>query len=413
MKPTIQGCVAVIIDRIGPYHFARLRAIGKLISTVAIEMTAMDKTYNWDLVEGAENFERVTLFNPGDPGFESPGEVCRRVQASLEKCRPVAVAVPGWSDRGALSALDWCARSRVPAVVMSESTEWDHERIFWREWIKKQLLGLASTALVGGTPHADYIRKLGLAPDRIFLGYDAVDNDHFRQGVDAARRQEAELRKKHALPQNYFLASARFVEKKNLARLIQAYAVYRTRSSNVGNGKTPADLWGLVLLGDGPLRPVLSSQITAMGLKEQVFMCGFKQYAELPVFYGLARAFIHASTTEQWGLVVNEAMASGLPVMVSNCCGCAKDLVREASNGFTFDPLNTEQMADLMSRFSAKPEDLADMGKAAQTMISNWGVDRFAVGLMQAVEKSVQAQPPKASQLNRLLIKLLLQRNGE
>jgi 1,2-diacylglycerol 3-alpha-glucosyltransferase len=413
VKSQREDCLVVMFDRIGPYHFARLRTIGKLISTVAIEMTATDKTYNWDLVAGAENFERITLFNPGNPGLMTAGEVRRRVRATLEKCRPLAVAVPGWSDRGALIALEWCASNSVPAIVMSDSTVWDYERFFWKERIKRQLLRLAGAAFVAGTPHAEYLQNLGMVPDRVFLGYDVVDNDHFRQGADAARRQDVELRKKHALPQNYFLASARFVEKKNLARLINAYATYRARSSNPGNGKSPAAVWELVLLGDGPLRPALYSQIAALGLKEHVFMQGFKQYAELPVFYGLARAFIHASTTEQWGLVVNEAMASGLPVLVSNRCGCALDLVREASTGFVFDPFNTEQMADLMSRCSAKPGDLVGMGKAAQTLISNWGLDRFAKGLMQAVEKVLKSQPPKASLRGRFLIKLLLRLNGE
>jgi 1,2-diacylglycerol 3-alpha-glucosyltransferase len=408
-----EDCLVVMIDRIGPYHFARLRTIGKLISTVAIEMTATDKTYDWDLIEGAENFQRMTLFNPGDPGLPSAVEVRRRVHASLEKSRPAVVAVPGWSDRGALSALEWCAGSGIPAVVMSDSTVWDYERFFGKEWVKRKLLRLAAAGFVAGTPHAEYLQKLGMAPDRVFPGYDAVDNDHFRQGADAARRQEVELRKKHALPQNYFLASARFVEKKNLARLIQAYATYRARSTNVGNGKSPAEAWELVLLGDGPLRPELCSQIAALGLKEHVFMYGFKQYAELPVFYGLARAFIHASTTEQWGLVVNEAMAAGLPVLVSNRCGCAMDLVREASTGFTFDPFNTEQMADLMSLCSKQPADLVGIGKTAQIMISNWGLDRFAGGLMQAVEKCVKSQPPKDSLVNRLLIKLLLLLNAQ
>ncbi len=277
---------------------------------------AKDKTYDWDLVDGAENFQRITLFNPGDPGLRSSAEVRRRVHASLKKCCPAVVAVPGWSDHGALSALEWCANSGIPAIVMSDSTVWDYERLFWKERIKRQLLRLAAAGFVAGTPHAEYLQKLGMAPDRVFPGYDAVDNDHFRQGADAARRQEVELRKKHALPQNYFLASARFVEKKNLSRLIQAYAAYRACLLQAGKGRNPVEAWELVLLGDGPLRPALDSQIAALGLKEHVFLQGFKQYAELPVFYGLAKAFIHASTTEQWGLVVNEAMASGLPVLV-------------------------------------------------------------------------------------------------
>ena len=113
----------------------------------------------------------------------------------------------------------------------------------------------------------------------------------------------------------------------------------------------PSAPWSLVLLGDGPLKSDLCRLISDLRLDACVHLPGFKQYHELPVYYGLASAFVHASTTEQWGLVVNEAMASGLPVLVSNRCGCAQDLVKEGVNGFTFDPCNVEQLAQLMLKF--------------------------------------------------------------
>ncbi len=75
---------------------------------------------------------------------------------------------------------------------------------------------------------------------------------------------------------------------------------------------------------------------------------GFKPYDELPVYYALANAFVHASTSEQWGLVVNEAIATGLPVIVSNRCGCAPELVN--GNGFTFDPTNEDELTDAAVR---------------------------------------------------------------
>ena len=103
-----------MFDRIGPYHFARLRTIGKLISTVAIEMTAMDKTYDWDPVDGAENFQRGTLFDSGDPVLGSSVEVRRQVHAShWRSAAPRVVAVPGWSDRRALSALRMVRQQRA------------------------------------------------------------------------------------------------------------------------------------------------------------------------------------------------------------------------------------------------------------------------------------------------------------
>jgi len=165
----------------------------------------------------------------------------------------------------------------------------------------------------------------------------------------------------------------------------------------------------LVLLGDGPLKPDLCRLISGLGLQHFVLLPGFKQYDELPVYYGLASAFVHASTTEQWGLVMNEAMASGLPVLVSNRCGCAMDLVQEGKNGFTFDPYNVEQLAGLMFKMSAfQPSELSAFGSASREIISNWGPERFASGLQQAVQTVLHLPPPRPSVIDRLLLRLLL-----
>jgi 1,2-diacylglycerol 3-alpha-glucosyltransferase len=407
-----KGCLAILFDRIGPYHFTRLRAIGQLVPTVAIETYGMDDIYAWDLVGGADSFKRVTLFASRDAQMKSDVTLSHRVHSVLDECRPAAVAIPGWADHAALSAMQWCVQRRIPAIMMSDSTEWDQKRVLWKEWIKGRLVRLASSSLVAGAPHADYIKKLGLASDRVFAGYDVVDNDYFKSGAEEARRQAVGLREKYALPQDYFLASARFVEKKNLIRLIQAYAGYRARATKTEQSDPAKKIWNLVLLGDGPLREDIRAQIAALNLNEYVLLHGFRQYQELPVFYGLARAFIHASTIEQWGLVVNEAMASGLPVLVSNRCGCATDLVQENKTGFSFDPFNIDQMSDVMFRCSADPVKLSEMGQAAQNLISNWGCGRFTDGLVQAMETAIQSPLPKASALDPILLKFLLRRNA-
>jgi hypothetical protein len=130
-------------------------------------------------------------------------------------------------------------------------------------------------------------------------------------------------------------------------------------------------------------------------------MPGFKQYDELPVYYGLAGAFIHASTVEQWGLVVNEAMASGLPVLVSNRCGCAADLVREGVNGFTFDPYNVEQLAQLMLKISAFSFPLSTFGASSREIIAAWGTFAFGEGLAEAVSSARKRPPIPARWLDR------------
>jgi 1,2-diacylglycerol 3-alpha-glucosyltransferase len=394
--------IAIIFHRIGPYHFARARATAKVMNTTLIEAFKSDDTYQWDLVSGADGFARTTVFEKSP---KSKDELVRGIQTALDNCRPDAVAVPGWGDALAFAAIQWCAANRVPAIVMSETTEWDEPRRPVKEWVKRRILKLCAAGLAGGQPHADYLAMLGMSPATIFQGYDAVDNGYFAQKAAEARIQSSELRKKFGLPENYFLASARFVEKKNLPNLVRSYAQYRNKVEKAKQRKS--EIWDMVLLGDGHLKPELTTLISSLGLQESVLLPGFKQYGELPAYYALAKAFIHASTVEQWGLVVNEAMASGLPVLVSHRCGCAHDLVQENVNGFTFDPFNTEQIADVMFRVSDPTFPLSSLGAGSTRIIANWSPDRFAKGLGQATDAALATPRVGLGMLDRLLLQLL------
>ena len=402
--------VAILFYRFGPYHHARLNAASRLMSVWGVEACAMEYIYAWDKVEGATAFTRVTLTERDSTGRRWRQELQRKMWSALDEIRPQAVVIPGWIFPDALSALLWCGKTNTPAVVMSESTAWDEPRVFWKEWIKGRLVKMFAAGLAGGTAHADYLAQLGLARDRIFLGYDIVDNDYFAAKAAEARSQKSEVGSRHRLPEKYFLASSRFIEKKNLSRLIQAYARYRALSEKSENRNRKTEIWDLVLIGDGHLRETLNSQLSTLNLHDHVLLPGFKQYDELPVYFGLAGAFVHASTVEQWGLVVNEAMASGLLVLVSNRCGCAQDLVQEGVNGFTFDPCDVEQLANLMLRVSDFRFPISDFGIASQRIIAAWGPERFANGLRDAIATAQKNPRWRAGVFDRLLLRLLLYR---
>jgi 1,2-diacylglycerol 3-alpha-glucosyltransferase len=408
--------VGVIFHRLGPYHVARLSAAAEVCEITAIELAADTGEYAWNKVGETSQFQRVTVFPEGDSRKAGAANLVQRLEGILQNDRPEIVAVPGWSDRAVFAAMRWCLKNEVPLILMSESTAWDERRVWWKEWIKRRVVGLCSAALVGGNPQADYMTQLAMPAERVFLGYDVVDNRYFEDKVAEVRSQKSEVRKKHGLPENYFLASARFIEKKNLFTLLRAYAVYRERLSLVTRSQRRSaaaaghsSLWSLVLLGDGPLKSDLCRLISDLSLQHSVLLPGFKQYHELPVYYGLASAFVHASTTEQWGLVVNEAMASGLPVLVSDRCGCAADLVQQGCNGFTFDPCNVEQLAQLMCKISAfQPFKLSTFGDASRQIISGFGVDAFARGLLQAVDVCLKRPVVRLGLVDRLLLQVLL-----
>ena len=397
--------VAVVFHHIGPYHHARLNAASDRLSVTGIEWSA--KGYDaWGPAESAARYQKLSLFPQATEKDPGNVELQRAFRSALERVKPDVVAVNGWNNFGSLIAANCCLRRGIPMIVMSESSRQDEARTSWKEAIKRRIAGLYSAALVGGQRHVEYLADLGMPRERIFTGYNVVDNHYFRQKTEDVRSQTSKVRQKYALPKNYFLASARFVEKKNLAKLVRAYAEYRRRS-NLGNLKSDVNhqhsAWDLVLLGDGPLKSDLCRLIFDLRLQAYVHLPGFKPYDELPIYYALANAFVHASTSEQWGLVVNEAIASGLPVVVSNRCGCAPELVN--GNGFTFDPASEDELATrLLEMASLSDQERKQLADESHRIAANFAPERFGEGLERAATVAMGVPQKRFGIIDRALL---------
>ncbi len=393
--------IAIIFHRFGPYHVARIRGLARYAETHAIELSASTSEYDWEAVEWAEHIPRYTLFRETDSREATNRGLQERIYGTLDEIGPEAVLINGWSDRAALWAIRWCRERGVPAIAMSESTQHDHRRVGWKEWFKKRIVGLFSGGFVGGRLHQAYLEDFGLPAGRIAQGYDVIDNDYFTAGAERAHADEAALRAQYGLPENYFLASNRFIPKKNLFRLIDAFDTYAAAVESP---------FHLVLLGDGPLRAELEARIEQSPNKELIHLPGFRQIGDLPAYYGLARAFVHASTSEQWGLVVNEALAAGLPVLVSERCGCAPELVRPGENGYTFDPHQPEQLAAYMKELTEDADKRARFARRSTEIIRNFTPDTFgrnAAGLAQSLTEA--EQPSGITLLDRLVLAAVMQ----
>jgi 1,2-diacylglycerol 3-alpha-glucosyltransferase len=399
--------VAVVFHHIGPYHHARLNAAAERLSVTGIEWSA--KGYDaWGAAATPARYHKVSLFPEATDHSPGRAELRCAFWSALEQTNPDVVAVNGWNNFGSLIAANCCLRRRIPMVVMSESSRQDEPRTWWKEVIKRRLVGLYSAALVGGQRHVEYLAELGMPRERVFTGYDVVDNDYFGRRTAEIRNAKFELRNKRGLPENYFLASARFIEKKNLSALIEAYAEYRRQSSAFAKATADKEIaanvpWDLVVLGDGPLRETLNAQLLTLNLNEHVHLPGFEPYDELPVYYALAKAFVHASTTEQWGLVVNEAIASGLPVIVSDRCGCVPELIN--GNGFTFDPTNEHELtARLLEMASLSDEERKRLGDNSYRIAANFAPERFGEGLERAASAAMGIPQKRFGVMDRALL---------
>ncbi len=385
--------VAFLLQRIGPYHHARLNAWAALgVHAIhAIEFRPTDTVYAWAPVKDAGNYVRSQTRNAAE------------LVGKLDQLRPDAVVCVGYADLEINQAMAWALKGKIPLVTCSDSTYVDEPRSWVKEMFKRQVLKAFDAALVAGRRSQDYLKSLGVDRERQFRPWDVVDNSYFEQGAQMSRAHEAALRAQLKLPRCYFLCVARFVPKKNLPLLIKAYARYA-----VGAG---GEAWSLVLSGSGSEEAALRDCAVAEGVGERVFFPGFIQYGELPAYFALAGALVLPSSSDQWGLVVNEAMSAGLPVVVSNSCGCVPDLVKEGENGFSFDSSDEPKLAQCLTELARmEPERRAAMGRRSREIIAAYSPAAFSTGLAAAVSCALAHRRSRPSWVTRQIVGILARR---
>ena len=304
-------------------------------------------------------------------------QLARELWKRLSELEPEVVLVPGYYTLPAIAAALWAKLHRSVSVLMTESTAYDHPRVAWKEWGKGLLLRtLFDWAVVGGKEHLAYLEQLDFPSDCTARFYDVVDNELFAQGTDALRRKSAS---DFGLPtEPYFVYVGRFAEEKNISRLLESWIAYRREGGT----------WPLVLVGDGPIAAVLREAVAVSGFGADVYFPGLKSSRALLPYYAFAGCFVLPSTREPWGLVVNEAMAAGLPVLVSDRCGCAVDLVQPGRNGFVFPPADGPALTARMRQISsAGATELRAMGAESRQIISRYSPQSLGLEIARIADR--------------------------
>ena len=373
---------AVVFVNYGAYHHARARALSRIpgLDVRFIELAAEEGKYPWHISAGRTGPDLLTL---APTRYEHASKIAlgRRLCQLLNTLRPDVVVTCGYREVPMLFGIAWAKLHARPLVLMFETSAADRPRPFWQELPKRAFLGLFVDAFFcGGLAHRRYLRQLGVADSRIWEKYDVVDVEYFRQAAERARADSTNLRTSLGLPEDYFLYVGRLSPEKNLPRLLHAYRRYRDLEPRG---------WKLVLVGQGPQGPALHDLAARLGLSDLVW-AGAQPLDRLAVFYALARALVLPSLSEPWGLVVNEAMACGLPVLVSSHCGCAPDLVRVGTTGYVFNPLDVNDVMRQMLAFSRTDASAREqMGTAANDTISCYTPEVWADNLAMSIRTVV------------------------
>jgi glycosyltransferase involved in cell wall biosynthesis len=212
---------------------------------------------------------------------------------------------------------------------------------------------------------------MGAANQTVFVAPNAVDIGVFGS-YENARSRAPRVRGELGLPQRYFLFAGRLVKEKGLLDLLAAYESL---------GADLREQVGLVFAGDGPLRADLESLARSI-FPGTIHFAGFVHRDELVNYYSLAECLVFPTYSDTWGMVVNEAMACGLPVICSSVAGCAADLVK--AGGRIVAPGNILQLSAAMQEIASDPSLRDRMSQENRSLIQSFSPELCAAGIVNA-----------------------------
>ena len=291
--------------------------------------------------------------------------------------------IQGWNRKACWQGFRACWRSGTKLGVRSDSPlttgiGGPRRRLF--DLLKRMFYPLIMTrfdlCLPYGQLSADYFLSYGAK--RIVISPHFVDNHFFSRGVAVWNPRRMELRRRWGIPQEAFcfVFCGKFQQKKHPMDILKAFKdLY-----DALNGETVH----LLMVGDGELRNECERFSRVNNLP--VTFAGFLNQGEIVKGYVAADCLVLASDSgETWGLVVNEAMACGLPAIVSDACGCLPDLIVEGETGYSFPCGDIRALADCMGRMVSDRDASRRMGEGARRHISSFSVEHAADRLIEAI----------------------------
>ena len=346
---------------------------------VGIEILSHSSEYDW-VSETGQAFEKVTLSSPTDASPWSPW----RIISAILRQRPRAVFFCHYQRPEILVAAAFVRACGIKTFTMNDSKFDDYPRNLWRELIKSLFFLPYQGALAGSKRSAEYLRFMGIQADRVVGGYDSISTARIRNLAGAPPAPDGAT-----FADRHFTVIARLLPKKNIASVLRALSLL------ADGGKARR----LVICGSGPMEVGLKRLTKDLGLSNLVEFRGFVQTAEVCQTLAQTLALILPSTEEQFGQVIPEALAMGVPVLASDNCGARDHLVRTGVNGFIFEPHNVEGLAYLMGLVSSDELSWRAMAGAALQMSEQGDVIHF----VQGVRELLLTRSPDEHLLNGVL----------
>lgn len=249
------------------------------------------------------------------------------------------------------------------------------KRVF-KDIVLTQIFKRISAFLPIGTLNAEYFKHYGVTDKKMFLTPYSVDNDFFQKKYNELLDYRSELKRRLGFSTEapVILYASKMIPRKRAKDLLRAYEKIQERV-----------IAALVFVGDGIERLMLEEYTNSRKIRNVHFL-GFKNQTELPEYFTIADVFVLPSTDEPWGLIINEAMNFGLPIIATDQVGATPDLVKDGENGFVYPVGNIERLADCLIRLLKDYQLRERMGKSSLEIINKWSYKEDLKGIVAALD---------------------------
>lgn len=305
-----------------------------------------------------------------------------RIVSHLWQRRFDAVLIHSYATRLSMFAYLGALVSRTPVLLRTESGK-RHPRSFWRDGVRqvalRLLFAVTSGFLVIGRANRAFFDAHGVSRARQFFTPYSVDNEFFSQQRRAVHGTRQELRRRHGWSDDVVVVgfAGKLVAPKGVSTLIDAVADLQNDGLRVG----------LLLVGAGQASEALKQHAQSRAVDKAVF-AGFKNQTELAPCYICMDLFVLPSHRETWGLVLNEAMLFGLPVLATNAVGATHDLVEEGKNGYVFDVGDVDGLAGHLRHLIGSAETRHRFGIHSETVVRRYSYDVCVQGIRDALART-------------------------
>lgn len=370
--------VIVLTEIISPYRIPVFNEIAKRLTDqfMVLFMGKSEKRRQWRIYKENIKFCYEVLPNilcqkeGATPYFINP-----TILFKLFKYSPEIIIISGYSQPSSFLAMLYAKLFAKRLILWCESNKYDQRynhplKEAYKRWFVKN----CAEYIVPGRASFEYLILLGVEESKVCIAPNAVDNDFFADACDKNRDSRGEFKQRKGYPEKIILYVGRLIDKKGIPDLLKAFQLLSRDRQRIG----------LVLIGSGEGEEQYRKFCEEQNIKN-VFFEGFVHQELLPAYYAAGDVFVLPTHSEPWGLVLNEAMASRLPVVCSNVAGAACDLIVNGENGYTYEKGNIAELTEALSKTLNSSKE--SFGAKSYEIIQNYSPEKCALGFLRAIKE--------------------------